>query len=492
MRGEHGKLRNTSEPTDDFLDNILSSVQELDRLSRRQTSISGKRHVSKKFGNKKSVHMGGTVPFGYQNVDKQIVVHPDNSKHLKKIYEMYSQGKSTKDIKLYLETNGIKTSRGNVNWSFGSILKILTNEHYKGYYKWTDKDTGETYTIIRPRLISESLFNKVQKTIKKNTNNGCGDNTRKHDSLFGQKMFCGCGTRYVTHHMKRTLKQREYFSKSYYCWSKNRTWRGELVPVCNNRRSLEMDLTDKFLMNHIEDVVRNSKRFRHDFKTKILGKKKLVEENYDNQKYLIQKRIDRTVSQMSLLYDSISQIHLEKTLGKKSPILCDKMISDLENELVKLEDEKSFSEQEIHDLDNMSEWINWIEKYGEDITNKLSDKQKTKEMVEELIDKITVSEVIGVDRDEKNIQIGHRFEILFKLPIVNDKLIYKDENNKSKGYDVRSGRRVSKTTTFKGFTKHGVNKVGYERKKKIRKLRKHNMLRPKNTMFKRKHSVTVE
>ena len=127
--GEVGKLRNTSEPTDDFLDNILSSVQELDRLSRRQTSVSGKKHVSKKYGNKKSVHMGGTVTFGYKNVDKEIIAHTENSKHLKKMYEMYSQGKSTKDIKFYLETNGVKTSRGNVNWTLVSILKILSNEH---------------------------------------------------------------------------------------------------------------------------------------------------------------------------------------------------------------------------------------------------------------------------------------------------------------------------------------------------------------------------
>ena len=89
----------------------------------------------------------------------------------------------------------------------------------------------------------------------------------------------------------------------------------------------------------------------------------------------------------------------------------------------------------------------------------------------ELIDKITISEVIGKDRDEKNVQIGHRFEILFKQPIVKDKMIYKDENNKPKGYHIQSGRRLSKTTTFKGFTKNGVNKVGYERKKKTQKTK---------------------
>jgi len=468
--GESGKLRNTSEPTDDFLDNILSSVQELDRLSRRQTSVSGKKHVSKKYGDKMSRHMGGTVTFGYQNIDKLIVVHPENSKHLKKMYEMYSQGKSTKSIKFYLETNGVKTSRGNSKWTFVSILKILTNEHYKGYYKWTDKESGETYTIIRPRLISESLFNKVQKTIKKNQINGCG-NHRQHESLFGQKMFCGCGTRYVTHHMKRKSSQREYFSKSYYCWSKNRQWKGELGIVCNNRRSLEMDLTDKFLLNHIEEVVRNSHTFKDDFKNMILGDKKLKTENLESQKMLIQKRIDRTTDNLSMLHESISQIHLDKTLKRKSSSLCDQMMSDLEKELIKMEDDRSNSVQEIKDLDNMSEWVEWIDLYGEDITNKLSDNIKTKDMVMELIDKITVSEVIGKDRDDKNIQIGHRFEILFKQPIVKDKMIYKDENRHSKGYHIQSGRRLSKTTTFKGFTKNGVNKVGYERKKKTQKTK---------------------
>ena len=468
--GESGKLRNTSEPTDDFLDNILSSVQELDRLSRRQTSVSGKKHVSKKYGDKMSRHMGGTVTFGYQNIDKLIVVHPENSKHLKKIYEMYSQGKSTKDIKFYLETNGVKTSRGNCKWSFVSILKILSNEHYKGYYKWKDKESGETFTIIRPRLITESLFNKVQKTVKKNQINGCG-NHRQHDSLFGQKMFCGCGTKFVTQHHKRKSNQGEYFTKSYYCWSKNKQWRGELVTVCNNRRSLEMDLTDKFLLNHIEEVVRNSNIFKDDFKKMIFGDKKLKTENLDSQKLLIQKRIDRTTNQLSMLHESISQIHLDKTLGKRNMTLCDKLISDLEKELVSMEDDRSQSVQEIKDLDNKSEWINWVNLYGEDITNRLLDETQTKEMVMELIDKITVSEVIGEDRNKKNIQIGHRFEIQFKQPIVKDKMIYKDENNKSKGYHIQSGRRLSKTSTLKGFTNQGQHRIGYARKKKTQKTK---------------------
>jgi hypothetical protein len=147
------------------------------------------------------------------------------------------------------------------------------------------------------------------------------------------------------------------------------------------------------------------------------------------------------------------------------------MISTFENESVKLEDEKNNSIQEIKDLDKLSEWVKWVDLYGEHITQTLSDKTKSMEMVGELIDQITVSEVIGEDRDENNIQIGHTFDILFKLPIVNDKLIYKDENNKSKGYHIKSGRRLSKTTTLKGFTKNGKHRTGYVRKKKTQKTK---------------------
>ena len=49
-----------------------------------------------------------------------------------------------------------------------------------------------------------------------------------------------------------------------------------------------MDLTDKFLLNHIEEVVRNSHTFKDDFKNMILGDKKLKTENLESQKMLIQ------------------------------------------------------------------------------------------------------------------------------------------------------------------------------------------------------------
>ena len=42
-------------------------------------------------------------------------------------------------------------------------------------------------------------------------------------------------------------------------------------------------------------------------------------------------------------------------------------------------------------------------------------------------------------------------------------------NNKSLGYDIKSGRKLLKTDTFKNFTNNGKHRTGYERKKKTKK-----------------------
>ena len=42
----------------------------------------------------------------------------------------------------------------------------------------------------------------------------------------------------------------------------------------------------------------------------------------------------------------------------------------------------------------------------------------------------------GKNRDNKEVQVGHKFDIHFKLPIVKDSIKPKDKSNKRKGYDL--------------------------------------------------------
>ena len=69
----------------------------------------------------------------------------------------------------------------------------------------------------------------------------------------------------------------------------------------------------------------------------------------------------------------------------------------------------------------------------------------TTELLNGLIDRISVSPVMGETRDGKETQRGHIFNIKFKLPIVNDGFEYTDDKKKSDGYSLKDGKKSVKT-----------------------------------------------
>ena len=115
----------------------------------------------------------------------------------------------------------------------------------------------------------------------------------------------------------------------------------------------------------------------------------------------------------------------------------------LEEELISLEDTKKSLLQEVDDLDNQQDWVDWISKYCDDISKQFE--KPTTELIEGIVDQIIVSPVIGQTREGKDTQRGHIFNIKFKLPIVNDGIEYKDDMNKSDGYSLIDGKKSVKT-----------------------------------------------
>ena len=69
---------------------------------------------------------------------------------------------------------------------------------------------------------------------------------------------------------------------------------------------------------------------------------------------------------------------------------------------------------------------------------------------------------MGKDRNKKTVQIGHKFDINFKLNLVDDYIKYKDEKKKSKGYNVVEGRNVLKTRNLDVGTTKGRKKSSRE------------------------------
>ena len=115
----------------------------------------------------------------------------------------------------------------------------------------------------------------------------------------------------------------------------------------------------------------------------------------------------------------------------------------LEEELSQLEDSKKIMIKQIDDLDSQKEWVDWISKYGDDISKQF--KNPTTTLLEGIISKIIVSPVLGETREGKDTQRGHVFDIKFKLPIVNDGIDYKNDKKKSDGYSLKDGKKSVKT-----------------------------------------------
>ena len=138
-------------------------ISQYDNKLRRMRSVLGKRN-SLKNGN---TFVGGTKPFGYDVKNKKLIINKEESECVKKIYKMYSEGKSTMDIKTYLD---IKTpfepKRSKSGWNYGTIQKMLGSTLYKGEQKWEWKE------IVRgkQKIVDTILL----KTPKSNSNLNLG------------------------------------------------------------------------------------------------------------------------------------------------------------------------------------------------------------------------------------------------------------------------------------------------------------------------------
>ena len=436
LEGVNGEPRKFGTSQERFMDSMFTTIQEFDKDQRREVSISGKRHKSRKDG-KLGVFMGGTINFGFENVDKRWEIHKEESKWVKRIFQMYLQNHSLKEIKELLDSRGVVPRRSKV-WNIGTLLTMLKNRVYVGEYLWKDKDTGEEFLITIPKIISHSLFNRVQKQINKNQKNK-GDNVRKYDTLLSDFLICSCGER-ITGQIKMT--HNTGVKKYYYCHSKENKWKGKKVEICMNRRSLNMDKTDTLVTEKVKEIIGNSSVLKERFKEDVLSKKSLSEKKIKEEKTKLEKQIDNLNKEIESLINSISSNEINHLTKQTRTDIYRRIKEGLEEQLSIEEDNKKSKIKEIDDLDNQKDWIDWVTKYSKDISKQFNN--VTTDLLGGVVEEILITPTLGKNRDDKEVQIGHRFDLKFKLPIVNDSVKYNDSNNKSSGYDVVNGVKSSK------------------------------------------------
>lgn len=162
---------------------------------------------------------------GYKKGDDGILeIVEEEAQIVRKIYQMFLDGKTVRTIADYLTGLGIPTPRGKEKWSVSTIISILTNEKYKGdallqktytadfLTKKSKKNHGEVpqYYIknSHPAIIDPATFDLVQQEMERRRPN----RRQLHkSSTFNAKIICGeCGGYYgrkVWHSNSKHRKQ---------------------------------------------------------------------------------------------------------------------------------------------------------------------------------------------------------------------------------------------------------------------------------------------
>lgn len=135
-----------------ILESLYEAMDEYYSLNLSENVKRGKREKAER-----GEHLS-YAPFGYTQVDKKLVIHEENAKLVKSIYDMFINTENIKHICNTLNDLGIRSTRGKL-WGRKTITLILKNKTYAGYVKNRDK----YYKGIHEPIIDEEKFEKVQK-----------------------------------------------------------------------------------------------------------------------------------------------------------------------------------------------------------------------------------------------------------------------------------------------------------------------------------------
>lgn len=166
-----------------------------------------------------SVKLGDYVrnvpPYGYKKITYKeghrtghtLEPIPEHAEVVKRIFEMYAQGRGAVSIVNQLNKEHIPAPKGK-KWERGSLPRMLENVHYLGKIKWNKRKTirkienGEVvisrpdskdYMIVEgrhPAIIDQELWDKVQKIRGKIPRN---QNAKNLTNPLAGLMYCKCG-----------------------------------------------------------------------------------------------------------------------------------------------------------------------------------------------------------------------------------------------------------------------------------------------------------
>ena len=134
----------------------------------------------------KCLSFGGRPGLGFKvDSEKHFQIDPETAPYVREIFERYADGETVADIVRDLNARQIRTLQGN-EFNKNSLTRMLRNKRYTGVYIYKDQETPGGM----PRIISDELFERVQRILDKNKA-APARSRGKEEYLLTTKLFCG-------------------------------------------------------------------------------------------------------------------------------------------------------------------------------------------------------------------------------------------------------------------------------------------------------------
>ena len=374
----------------------------------------------KKAGN----FLGVTAPYGYQkdpNNKFHLIINEKEAEVVKRVFRLYLEGNGLTRIAQILTKDGIpvpgesrdigKTRRTALysSWKQTTIRRILDNRVYLGElvqfkrrkinYKSKRRITvpEEERYICRgthEAIIDEESFNAVQNILKKNKS----FKGTKHDYLFKGLLFCSeCGARLNVTYSNYALKRYGEYRYTTICYSYSRLY----SDICT-RHSNSIPELEEVLIKHIKEVCKRyiNENLQDELISMAKKQKQLELKQISNEKRL--ETISQKISDIGLY---IKNLYMDKVKGVVSENDYISLVADFTKDRDNLIKEK---EELITIINNQKPQIDETAKIEKLAKEFLSLEKPTKQLLNELIEKITISE-------NKEINIYFKFNELNEM-----------------------------------------------------------------------------
>ena len=340
----NGTIYNYSDYTDSFTADIIASVSS---YIYQQTKAKMYRGMIQARKEGKRI---GAKPFGYDIVNKRLVIDPTKADIVKKVFKLVADGVTTAEVVRLLKQDNITTNTGRF-FDTRAVRLLIKNEGY----------TGKKDDNVYPPIISKELFLLANSQLKSLQN--CGN---KRSYALSNKIVCSkCGS-----HLILGIKKDRDAVIINSCNSSN-SIRG-IHSKCNCMGS-RLDLVESLVISDIKayienrlavmyDLLKSNEEILQEHRQELDAIQSEIDANSDklqklNELYLIDNITAEDLKEKSIaVKDTIALLNLKKERVEGFSLY--DRVQQIQEEIIRLEEMQS-----SNDINSLVVLIDYVSYY---------------------------------------------------------------------------------------------------------------------------------